>query len=460
MRHDRDIEPILDAWLGPGPETMPDSLFQDVLVQVARTPQRRTRRSIVRYPTMLSAFKVPLAASLAALVIGLAVLVSWHSPERLVPGATSPRPSSSPGPSSGSVDALVGSWVGPPRPIADLAPSQHLAQWTIYSNGLFQLDYAGEPLNSRVVAVGPGEVRLTNSADGPEGCERGTVGTYRYTLSDGGREVTLSSIDERCLVREALLTGTWSSLTCQLGAPCRGPLVSGTHRSSIFDPRNGAAETPLARPGGLTYSVPDGWANDWDWLSSLRLVPVEAYEEEIRVAAYPKDVWPDQISVWTRPVAVGLEPTDCSWREDRFAGSTVDGLAGWLGRHPELTASEPVEIELDGHRALVIDIDLAPGAGTRCTKGQGSFVRLFASRDAFGADGRIVGWGDGAWEVDGWDLGSGGFTADGTSDPQRLILVDLDGEPVVILVDSEQAEQQAAWTERAMPVVESFTFPG
>ncbi len=63
------------------------------------------------------------------------------------------------------------------------------------------------------------------------------------------------------------------------------------------------------------------------------------------------------------------------------------------------------------------------------------------------------------WDAGGWDFGSGGICPDCTSDPQRIILLDLDGQPLVILVDSEKPEDQAAFVEQAMPIVESFRFP-
>ena len=63
------------------------------------------------------------------------------------------------------------------------------------------------------------------------------------------------------------------------------------------------------------------------------------------------------------------------------------------------------------------------------------------------------------WDSGGWDFGPGGICEDCLSDPQRIILLDLDGQPLVILVDSEKPEDQAAFVERAMPIIESLRFP-
>jgi hypothetical protein len=149
---------------------------------------------------------------------------------------------------------------------------------------------------------------------------------------------------------------------------------------------------------------------------------------------------------------------DCTqWLADPAGGSTVESLAAWLEGHPDLDVQARRPITIDGHPGLVIDTEMAISADTACPDvfGSGPGVPLFGNGSDLRDDGVLITH----WELGGWDFGSGGICPDCTSDPQRIILLDLDGQPLVILVDSEKPEDQAAFAEQAMPIVESFRFP-
>ena len=80
MRPNRDIEPVLDAWLAPGPTEMPDDLFRDVLRRIEHVPQRRFAWAPRRFTSMFSAFKLATAAVMAGLVIGVVSVAPLQAP--------------------------------------------------------------------------------------------------------------------------------------------------------------------------------------------------------------------------------------------------------------------------------------------------------------------------------------------------------------------------------------------
>jgi hypothetical protein len=298
-------------------------------------------------------------------------------------------------------------------------------------------------------------------------CDVGDVGTYRWRLSENDTKVSLSAVEDDCAIRAEYLSRDWTRAVCDRDDFCGGILDAGRHGSIFLDPRGAPGDAPAARPGGLSYEVPEGWASAYDFLSLLWLMPADVYERK-RV---DPGLWSDQISVWARPVAITVAEPDCQFIEDPTGGETVESLAAWLSAHPELVATDPMPIEIDGHSGLVLDIDMREGAGTTCLASfEGSpLVPLFSNGYALravAADPGTTLTGDGmevprvdAWKLGSWDLGSGGICPTCTSDPQRIILLDLDGNPVVILIDTEKPEDQAAFVEQAMPIVESFQFP-
>jgi hypothetical protein len=460
MSTQRDIERVLDAWLATGPSEMPDRVFHDALDRIERVPQRRAAWP-TRFPAMFSISKLPLAAAVAALAIGLVTVPLWLGP----PDAThapanhaGPSPSGPPAPSPSATadlplpEQLLGSWSAAPRgDIPGLFLSDTIGGWAIDST--FHTEHQDSSLSSRVTATGPDTFRLENVLGG-EGCSTGSAGDYAWALSENGTRVTITPLYDDCAARAFYLEGTWGRTSCELDWSCAGRLEPGRHESAIFDPR-ADHEPRVARPGAVSYEVPEGWANADDWLSNLMLVPESGYQRLVEDPA----IWPDQVRIWSTPVvALTVPGPDCTqWRADPEGGSTIESLAAWLEGHPDLDAKAPRPITIDGHPGLVVDTDMAIGPDTACPDvfDGGPGVPLFANGTDVRDDGVLIPH----WELGGWDFGSGGVCPDCSSDPQRIILLDLDGQPLVILVDSEKAEDQAAFVEQAMPIVESFRFP-
>jgi hypothetical protein len=223
-----------------------------------------------------------------------------------------------------------------------------------------------------------------------------------------------------------------------------GALEAGRYTSGWFDPRSPGGDAWRARAGALAYEVPDGWASMADWPMAYMLTPAADYEKLRGDPATPADM----VGLWARPAALLVS---CTPVADTAVGTSVDELVAWLSNHPGLVVSEPVPVTIDGQPGQLLDIDMAPGwAGTCDDPGiRGPFVSLLADAAGFDASGA---WHDTSWT---WGLGGTGEL----SDPVRVILLDLAGQALAITVDSTTAAGRDALVERAMPVVERFSFP-
>jgi hypothetical protein len=260
----------------------------------------------------------------------------------------------------------------------------------------------------------------------------------------------LQAVDDQCAPRAAFLAGEWSKGSCEItGRACMGLLEAGRYEAGVFDPRGGPDDPPLAIMGAFAFEVPEGWAVAAENLSSYELTTADGFASVL----VGRSEGQDNIRIMAQPVAVlPYEAPECAWRLDPGAERSVDGLADWLTSNTLLAVSEADPVTIDGHPARVFDVDLR----TPDVPGSACFgmpvLPLFANGAAFGPDGT---WFADMVYGDHWLAEIGG----GPTDPVRIILVDLDGDPTVILFDAAAPDDQAAFVEQAMPVVESFEFP-
>ena len=124
------------------------------------------------------------------------------------------------------------------------------------------------------------------------------------------------------------LAGIWWKMGCTTdGDNCLGLLDAGTYKSQFISPRldPGATWSPVV--GGLTYTVPDGWANASDWPETFELVPateLPPIDETSRRR---------NIGVFTQPTAM-TQDRPCSDEVEPGVGRTVDDLVAWLPTVP------------------------------------------------------------------------------------------------------------------------------
>ena len=138
----------------------------------------------------------------------------------------------------------------------------------------------------------------------------------------------LTPIEDGCTERGKALAGAWWKMGCTIADDnCLGLLDAGTYKSQFISPRLDPA--PPGRPivGGLTYTVPDGWANASDWPESFEIVPaaeLPPIDDADRTGS---------IGVFTQPTAMTQDPP-CSDQVEPGVGRTVNELTDWLGTVP------------------------------------------------------------------------------------------------------------------------------
>jgi hypothetical protein len=193
--------------------------------------------------------------------------------------------------------------------------------------------------------------------------------------------------------------------------------------------------------GGLTYTVPDGWANSQDWPSTFTLTPSSSYAHED--ASGPPDGVRHEIHLFTEPAA-NVQDAACDNKPDPAVGRTPAALMTWLTRQPSLTATTPIPITIGGQSGLTVELSLRNSWSTSCPGDSNPEVALF---------------GPSATPVDGWGFGIG------KGERERLILLDLGGGHVIgiALDDAPPAGAPTGFqplVDASMPVIQSFRFGG
>jgi hypothetical protein len=432
MTTDRDFDRIARAWLETSPDEAPDRAVAAVLQAVDTTPQVRTPwRWLPWRSTPMNRIPIALGAA-AVVVIAGTVVLSRSGPGPAAGSTPSPSPTiaaspgGSPASAGGSLPAeLRRVWMGGHRGLVVTGagslldftgPIFHFAQSAGTSAQLLQ---------STASAVGDGKLRLESIA-AADTCNKGDVGTYSWSLNPSGRILTVAEDQDACPTRAGAVVGTWWLMDCPLTDDfCLGALDSGTYASQFITPRldPGAGATWSPVFGGLTYTVPDGWANAADWPESFDLVPVSELP--------PVDPGNRSRSILlnTQPSAMSQDKP-CSDTVQPGVMRTVDAVVTWLGTVPGLVTTKPTAITIDGHPGQWLDIRMDPAWTKKCADGTGPIVTYMMPGTA------VMG-----------------------TERERLILLDLGGGDVVqILIFTKDQAGFDAFVPQAMPVIESLKF--
>jgi hypothetical protein len=351
-------------------------------------------------------------------------------------------------------EELRSGWVTDYREIEARPPDDDRAtHLTLDAESLTMDQRDGGTVTSRASLDSSGLLVL-ETIDAARGCGPGVLGRYQWSVSDAAPvTLTLTAIEDPCAVRSSSLTPTWTREGCSNpdGGRCLGALPAGTFQTVRFQPRAALAQPPRTRYGGLTYTLPEGWASFADWAQWTGLAPVEAYNAML---ADP-GAWPDQIRVLARPAAMDATQRCDPFLADLTVGRNAADLVTYIREHPGITSSEPVAVTVGGRPGTQLDVDIADDWDATCEAWEdaGPFVPLFIyGWDGINPDGTIT---DGTQAV---GLGGG---AGQSRDPMRLIVTDLgDGDVAVVLVDSATPEGFEGFVERATPVVESLRIAG
>jgi hypothetical protein len=442
MTSSRDFDRLARAWLELGPTEAPDRVVAAVLQAAETTPQVRRpfRRSFWRSFHMNRLSIAAVAVAIVA-VIGGGIILTRGGDQGIGGPAASPpptvAPSASAAPSAAALPApLAVQWNGPPRNVPLLAPTTRTR--LLFTSSSFALSgdsYPRGAMGSSASIDADGHLRLTSTSLSTP-CTTGDVGTYPFTVSPGGKILTIGAGQDACAARAVAVAGTWySSLDCKTDPMgCYGTLEAGTFPSQYVGPRVKPGDTWSPPFGAVTYTVPDGWVNSSDWPATFTLTPVANYATETK-DGQTQGAW-YEIAIWTQPAASQIT-TDCSSTEKTSVPRTVDGLIGHLTSSKAITSSKPQPITIGGYQGKWIDIQLAPGWTGHCPDLSVPSTNLLVQSKA----------------TDAWDFGIS------AGERIRAILLDLgQGDVVLIFVDAGDGTKFDALVAEAMPIVQSMTF--
>ncbi len=96
MTGHNDTERILDAFLAPEHDQLPDRVVDAALTEIARTPQRRALRVPWRFPLMPQLLRYAVVAVVLVAVAGVGGALLLTRSDNLGPGAVAPAPTPAP----------------------------------------------------------------------------------------------------------------------------------------------------------------------------------------------------------------------------------------------------------------------------------------------------------------------------------------------------------------------------
>ena len=423
MTGPRDIDRTLDAWFVDGPSVMPDRLFDAVLDQVERTPQRPFARLRLRLNDMNSNIRW-LAAAAAGLVVVIVALAAINRPANDNVGASS-TPVVSPSTAVAEVPTeLRAMWMSGTRSItgfdADAGVSLTFTATGLSMNGA--LTDRPNHMVSSVEILEDNILRLVND-NVSQDCGAGDAGEYTWNLSASGQTLELSAVTDACANRLDTVPGTYWRMDCPTDEDnCLGPVDAGTYGSQFLDPFVlGEAWSP--RYGAVTYTVPGGWLNRSDFPGEFVLAP-EGAPGSTQVAI-------------VSDIVVSSRADNCSEDQDPDAGTTAEEIVAALPR-PGVTVSTPEAVTIGGLSGLRVDLALDPGWTTPCPWSQGRPVAtLFVSRPVES---------DFAWGL-------------GADVHMRTYFLNIDEDrAILIVIETASAAEQADLVDPASQIVESFVF--
>ena len=424
MSTNRDFDRTVRAWLDLMPAEVPDRTIESVLQAVETAPQVRQpwRRLPWRSPPMNRALLA--IGTTAAVVAAVALYLGGFSSSSNV--GMPPTPAVSATPTGGGAPLpteLQSRWFGGHRDLVQREKGSTL----LLAADSFVMNESNEWssthfLDSSAAIVGDGQLRLELAADG-DGCVTGDVGVYSWSLSATGRTLTITPGTDTCAARSSAVPGVWWLAGCP-NELCLAELDAGTYQSQYIVPKldPGAAWEPDF--GGLTYTVPEGWANSNDGPDSFELVP------ESEMPPVSETDRRRNIGIFRQPTAM-TQDRPCSDQVEPGVGRTVDDLIAWLQTVPGLNTTGPTQISIDGNPGQMLDLSRDPAWTATCEGSSSERLVTFLNPGiAVGEDQRV-----------------------------RLILLELGNSDVVAIgVWTRDQATFDAFIPEAMPVIESFRF--
>ncbi len=441
---ERPVDRLIRAFLDDRAETLAlNAVSADEMA--ARLHPIVTRRRGSGLPTTTFDWarltRIPIVAAIVAglLVTGGVLILTGITDRRVASPTVAPSASWIPSPTAATLafipQALQGPWVGGTRSFADLpSASGTLLTFTDRNLAMSPMGPEQEPAQFLTSASGSadGALRLSISSS----CDAGAVGDYTWSLSSGGRRLTIRAVTDACATRLAAITGDWDRVGCKNPQnQCLGDLEPGTYASQNIAPhlKPGGTSSPIY--AAVTYTVPHGWANAADFPGSFSLVPSSDY------ALYSEDGPPKggthEIALYAA-LAASDQNAECSAAERTDVPRNVDGLIQFIGSLRSVSSSRPRPITIDGRNGRWVDVRIAPDWTGTCPDETVPTVQLFRHSEG----GPFT-----------WNLALRGDAR------MRLIVLDAgQGDVVLFAVVSDDPDRFDDLAAQSMPIIESFQF--
>lgn len=440
MTDERDFDRISQAWLDLMPSEVPDRTVAAVLQAVATTPQvrRPLRRLLERNTNMNRILAIAALAAAAIIAVGGGLWLSRPDRANIGPPAASPSdPAPSPSLSAPIPQQLMHSWLGEVVDAPGLPSGRDRAILRIDATTIEMAASPSALLSSDITSVDSGALRLV-SRETSSGCTAGDVGLYVWSVSPKGSILDLGAPSDECQSRRAAFNNAlWERSACRNAENlCLGDLEAGTYKSQYIGPRLDEGEAWTANFGALSYTVPDGWSNSYDYPDSYVLMRSNDYAS----VSDARDATKDLIEVMTRPAAA-LQDATCNPAVKPGVGRSVDELIEHVTQHPDLKAGKPQPITIDGHAGKYVDVQIAPSADRPCPDLDGNLVFLFTESGPDVTNSGIEQYG--LWKTT----------------KARVVLLDLgDGDVVLISIHAFTPASFETLLPEAMPIVTSMRF--
>lgn len=429
MTTDDDLLRQVTAYLDEceGTTILPESILDDIRADLPTTPQVRPI-GLARFFDMSTPLKIGIAAAVLAVVAFLGL--NWMGTIQVGPPSASDRATPSTE-ASGDVTALPQQledvFLGPGKPSLEID-----ASWIDFRAGVLQITGMGPPIMTAAAGIAPdGRLRVETAV--ADECGAGDVGSYPYTLSPGGKFLTIENGADDCSTRADVLPGTYERPDCRdPNDECLGLLEAGTYLSHYFEPRPAGEWT--ARHGAMSFTVPDGWAAYGDWPATYGLTPRAEYElPQDDPGCYDCFGDRDTISIVSNPAAAA---EDCTEATVPGIGSGIQDLADWLVGHSGLDASDPETSSINGWDAITVVVEgSSEWTGTCDEENPFVAVPVLIHEDQ-------------------------SHVAIRPGDRFQVTLIDLgDGNTVGVVVDAGDDADFDAFVEAARPIIDSFDFP-
>lgn len=426
MNRQRDIDRVLDAWFVDGASGIPDRLFDAVLEEVGRMPQRRRPWSNLRVQPMSLQARVAAAAAVIVLIGGAGLAALNMRPADINVGGTA-SPSAAPTLPPVSADSrlpadLEFTFLGPLRANPP-APQGEDRSLIGFAEMEFRLNDRLLPSTATMPSVR--HVRLVSTGVAG-GCAVGDQGLYAWNSSLRWSRVTFTLVADECAARAAVVPGDWLRANCATEDNfCLGRLEPGSYASHYIDPSIPYDGAWKPRFGAITYDVPNGWENTADYPTTYFLQPWDAS---------------GHMGVFVHSEAVIMSADEsCTELPEPGVGRTAEAMTTYLTSAEGIVATTPVATTIGGLAGWTFDISLDPSWTRSCPHAAGTPARaLFTDPD----------------RVDG-----GTSVVQQAGAPKRLWLLDLDDGRTLVIYAT--AANQAAWDEmlvEATPIVESMNF--